>query len=57
MAEGSVLIDGINIKDYSLPWLRNHIGLVSQEPLLFSSSILSNIRYGAPDATMAQGER
>lgn len=44
------------MKDYSLPWLRKNIGLVSQEPLLFSSSILDNIKYGAPDATMAEGE-
>jgi ATP-binding cassette subfamily B (MDR/TAP) protein 1 len=55
VTQGSVLIDGVNIKEYSLPWLRNNIGLVSQEPLLFSCSILDNIKYGAPDATMRQG--
>ena len=55
VTHGSVLIDGVNIKEYSLSWLRSNIGLVSQEPLLFSSSILENIKYGAPDATRAQG--
>ncbi|KAM0951265.1 putative ABC-type xenobiotic transporter [Dioscorea sansibarensis] len=48
---GEVLIDGINIKDFQLRWIRGKIGLVSQEPVLFSCSIRDNIAYGKDDAT------
>ncbi|KAH7655238.1 Xenobiotic-transporting ATPase protein [Dioscorea alata] len=48
---GEVLIDGINIKDFQLRWIRGKIGLVSQEPVLFSCSIRDNIAYGRDDAT------
>ena len=48
--EGRILIDGKEIKEYNLRWLRTHIGLVQQEPLLFSSSIRSNICYGTDGA-------
>lgn len=51
-AAGQVLIDGRDIKDYSLRSLRSNIGIVLQESFLFSSSIKSNISYGKPDATM-----
>lgn len=49
--EGSILIDGINIKDYKLESLRKNIGMVLQETILFSGSIRDNIRYGKLDAT------
>ncbi|KAM4086872.1 hypothetical protein ACJW30_10G135200 [Castanea mollissima] len=48
---GEVLIDGINLKDFQLKWIRKKIGLVSQEPVLFSSSIKDNIAYGKDKAT------
>ncbi|KAH9321735.1 hypothetical protein KI387_016374 [Taxus chinensis] len=48
---GQVLIDGRDIKHYNLRWLRKHIGLVQQEPLLFSASIKENILYGNEDAS------
>ncbi|XP_074310741.1 ABC transporter B family member 21-like [Silene latifolia] len=48
---GEVLVDGINIKEYQLRWLRQKIGLVSQEPVLFGSSIRDNIGYGKDGAT------
>ncbi|GMI98930.1 P-glycoprotein 21, ATP-binding cassette B21 [Hibiscus trionum] len=48
---GEVLIDGINLKDFQLRWIRGKIGLVSQEPVLFTSSIRDNIAYGKEDAT------
>ncbi|MEH7445109.1 ABC transporter ATP-binding protein [Bacillus sp. JJ1122] len=51
-AEGQVLIDGRDIKEYSLRSLRSNIGIVLQESFLFSSSIKANISYGKPDATM-----
>lgn len=50
--EGEVIIDGINIKEYQLRWLKGKIGLVSQEPVLFSSTIKDNISYGKNGATL-----
>ncbi|XP_021276540.1 ABC transporter B family member 19-like [Herrania umbratica] len=49
--KGRVLIDGKNIKEYNLRMLRRQIGLVQQEPLLFSSSIRDNICYGTEHAS------
>lgn len=46
-----VTIDGTDIKDLNVDWLRNHIGVVSQEPVLFEGSIAENIRMGKDDAT------
>jgi ATP-binding cassette subfamily B (MDR/TAP) protein 1 len=48
---GDVLIDGINLKEFQLKWIRSKIGLVSQEPVLFTASIKDNIAYGKEDAT------
>ncbi|CAN6228573.1 unnamed protein product [Urochloa humidicola] len=48
---GSVLIDGRDIRSYSLAHLRSHIALVSQEPTLFSGTIRDNIMYGDEHAT------
>ncbi|XWS31898.1 hypothetical protein CRYUN_Cryun23aG0115300 [Craigia yunnanensis] len=48
---GEVLIDGINLKEFQLRWIRGKIGLVSQEPVLFKSSIRDNIVYGKEGAT------
>ena len=48
---GSVLIDGYDIRLLNLAWLRHHIGVVSQEPVLFSGTIYENIRYGREDVT------
>ncbi|KAH7513545.1 hypothetical protein FEM48_Zijuj12G0211600 [Ziziphus jujuba var. spinosa] len=48
---GEVLIDGINLKEFQLKWIRQKISLVSQEPVLFSSSIRDNIAYGKDGAT------
>lgn len=49
--QGSIKIDGLDIKNLSLDSLRNHIGMVQQDVYLFSSNIMENIRYGKPDAT------
>jgi ATP-binding cassette, subfamily B (MDR/TAP), member 1 len=43
---GEVLLDGQNIKDINLLWLREQISLVQQEPVLFSTTIYENIRFG-----------
>ncbi|CAN1356925.1 ABC transporter B family member 2 [Linum perenne] len=48
---GQILIDGVNIKDLDLKWMRQQIGLVNQEPALFATSIRKNILYGKDDAT------
>ncbi|KAK3165165.1 hypothetical protein QOZ80_1AG0029750 [Eleusine coracana subsp. coracana] len=54
---GEVLIDGINIKNLRLNWIRGKISLVSQEPLLFTTSIRDNILYGKGDATIDEIKR
>lgn len=51
---GSILIDEVPIHEYELDYLRGQMGLVLQESFLFSLSILDNIRYGRPDASMDQ---
>ncbi|RID52957.1 hypothetical protein BRARA_G00386 [Brassica rapa] len=49
--DGAVLLDGKDIRDLDLKWLRGHIGLVNQEPALFATTIRENIMYGKVDAT------
>jgi ATP-binding cassette subfamily B protein len=44
--EGRILLDGVDLKDYSREYLRKQIGIVEQEPFLFSRSISENIMYG-----------
>ncbi|GAB2282087.1 ABC transporter B member 11, variant 3 [Dionaea muscipula] len=51
---GEVLIDGINLKNFQLKWIRHKIGLVGQEPALFALSIKENIAYGKDDATLEE---
>jgi ATP-binding cassette subfamily B (MDR/TAP) protein 1 len=48
-ASGSVELDGVNIKDLNLRWLRSRIGLVGQEPVLFVGTVAENIAYGRPE--------
>lgn len=43
---GVVKLDGVDIKDLNVKWLRNQIGLVSQEPVLFATTIRANVAYG-----------
>ena len=51
---GSILIDGVDIKKIQLHSLRQQIGIVFDEPFLFSTSISENISYGKPDASEAE---
>ncbi|KAF8008245.1 hypothetical protein BT93_K2039 [Corymbia citriodora subsp. variegata] len=51
---GEVLIDSVNLKEFQLKWIRSQIGLVSQEPVLFASSIKDNILYGKENATIEE---
>lgn len=48
---GEVQLDGKDLRSLDPQWLRRQVGVVAQEPLLFSTSIADNIRYGRPDAT------
>ncbi|KAH7545097.1 hypothetical protein FEM48_Zijuj01G0057100 [Ziziphus jujuba var. spinosa] len=48
---GEVLIDGVDLRKFQLKWIREKIGLVSQEPILFATSIKENIAYGKENAT------
>ena len=52
-----VLVDGHDIRDLNLKWLREHIGVVSQEPVLFATTIAENIRYGKEGVTQQDIEK
>jgi ATP-binding cassette, subfamily B, bacterial len=54
---GSILINGVPVRQVPLVELRREIGVVLQESVIFSGTVLDNIRYGAPDATLAQVQR
>lgn len=47
---GRILIDSCDIRQFNISWLRSNMALVGQEPVLFSTTISENIRYGKPDA-------
>ncbi|WP_371878231.1 ABC transporter ATP-binding protein [Myxococcus landrumensis] len=53
---GAVLLDGHPLTSLEPEWLRRNIGMVAQEPQLFSCSIADNIRYARPDATQEEVE-
>ena len=54
--EGSVLVDGIPVRQFPLKTLRSHIGFVPQETFLFSDTIRENVRFGAPDSSQEEVE-
>lgn len=54
VSSGEVLIDGVNIKEYSLQSVRNLMSIVTQEPILFNDTIANNIALGYPEATKEQ---
>jgi ATP-binding cassette subfamily B protein len=54
LSEGSIALDGVDIKQLKVADYRRHIGLVLQEPFLFFGTIADNIAYGIPDATREQ---
>jgi ATP-binding cassette, subfamily B, bacterial MsbA len=54
VSEGSITIDGVDIRQLSLSDLRHAVGLVPQETLLFSGSVFENICYGKPKASQAE---
>jgi len=52
--EGTILIDGRDIREFSVASLRENIGIVSQETILFNDTIKANIAYGRPEASLEQ---
>ena len=54
VSDGQILIDGTDIRNFTLKSLRNNIGIVQQDVYLFTGSVMDNIRYGRPDATEAE---
>jgi ATP-binding cassette subfamily B protein len=54
ISAGSVTIDGIDVRDLTFTSIRHHVGVVLDEPFLFSESIRANIAYGRPDASRAE---
>lgn len=51
---GQILLDGIDIRELDIKWLRHQIGLVNQEPALFATTIRENILYGKDNATIEE---
>ena len=49
--EGRITVDGIDIRELKLSWLRESIGYVGQEPVLFATTIRENLLFGNPSAT------
>lgn len=56
VTKGEILIDGVNIKEFSLGSLRHHMGIVTQEPVLFNDTIAANIALGDSTANIADIE-
>ena len=54
VTSGRILLDGEDVRKYTLHSLRGHIGVVQQDVHLFSGSVIDNIRYGRPTATDAE---
>ncbi len=54
---GQLLIDGTDIRQYSISQLRSHIGIVSQDTVLFNDTVAGNIAFGCPGATQQQVEQ
>jgi len=53
---GSVTVDGVDVRDVTLPSLRRHMGIALQEAVLFTGTLRDNIRYGRPDASQEEVE-
>ena len=55
--EGSITIDGIDLRDFNLAWLRRKIGFVAQEPTLYSTTIEDNVTYGVTEYTLEEFQK
>jgi ATP-binding cassette, subfamily B, bacterial len=56
-SQGSVLVDGVDVRDWNLASLRSQISIIEQDVFLFSRSIADNIAFGKPEATRSQVEQ
>lgn len=54
VTSGSLMVDGIDVRKIKLDSLRGHIGIVQQDVYLFAGTVIENIKYGNPDATMEE---
>ncbi|CUH84754.1 ABC transporter transmembrane domain-containing protein [Thalassovita mediterranea] len=54
--QGRILLDGVDLKDVARADFRSHLALVPQDPVIFASTAMENIRFGRPDATDAEVE-
>lgn len=54
---GEILIDGVSLKDFQIESVRKHMGIVTQESILFNDSICNNIAFGKPDASIEEVEK
>ncbi|MEZ5321297.1 MAG: ABC transporter ATP-binding protein [Microthrixaceae bacterium] len=52
VTEGSVLVDGVDVRDVELRSLRHNIGIVAQDPHMFHTTVAENLRYARPDAPL-----
>ncbi|KAG5673051.1 hypothetical protein PVAND_003128 [Polypedilum vanderplanki] len=52
--QGKIYLDGVDLKELSPIWLRNELGYIDQQPVLFACSILDNIRYGRENASIEE---
>lgn len=54
VGEGALCVDGVDVRQVTLASLRDHIGIVPQDPILFSGTLQENLLYGKPDATESE---
>jgi len=57
VSDGQILIDGKDVREYNLQYLRKNVGITMQEAFLFSDTVEGNIAFGNPDATMEEVEK
>ena len=57
VTSGTVKLDGIDVRDLNISWLRSQIGIVSQELSLFNDTVFANIALGKEDCCMREVER
>ena len=53
-SSGSILLDGMEVSELDVQWLRSHVAVVSQEPALLAGTVADAICYGRPDASMEE---
>ena len=54
ISAGGIYLDGMDVRTLNLQWLRAQVAVVGQEPALFNGTILDNVKFGRPDATLEE---